>query len=276
MKKLCALMLSCIMLLSLCACKQTTKPEAEDDHNEQGGTAVPDTPAEDTDQSADKGVKCTDEKREKTVADEQGEPLISIQLTVPMPENLPDAQQYYKDWLNDTEYYCALEQENAAEMKKNMQQMGGTFFPYTYESDYTIHRNDGVLLSVLRQIYSNTGGPHPNSTPMAETFVVETGARLVLDDVFSVPAAKYMPRITELVTAMMDENEKKYGDPIYYDDAREKLADNFNPQDFALTDDSLLIFFPTYTLGSYAAGIQYFYIPFSDIDQILNQTWKVK
>ncbi|MEA5038950.1 MAG: DUF3298 and DUF4163 domain-containing protein [Clostridiaceae bacterium] len=270
-----ALLLCALMLLALCACKHTETPPTDDPGSENPddpsvpvGPGTPDVPSE-----GPQPVTCTDQTLEKTLSDDQNNELISLKLTVPMPEGLTAAQQYYTDWLNDTEYYCSLEQEDAAALRDTMLQMGGIFVPYTYEASYELLRNDGVLLSVYRDYYTNTGGVHPNISTMAETFVVDSGARLVLDDVFTVPADQYLSRLKELILPMMDAKEQQFGDTLYMDGVRDTLMEIYDPQNFALTDDSLLVFFPTYALASYAAGIQEFYIPLSDLSDILNSSW---
>ena len=269
-----ALLLCALFLLSLCACAKEVNPSPEPSPVEPTEPSTPTEP--EVPDSNPKPVTCTDQTLEKTLTDEQGNALISIKLTVPMPENMSAAQQHYTDWLNDMEYYCSQELEDAAAARDTALQLGNVFVPYAYESDYQLLRNDGALLSIYRDYYANSGGAHPNVSTMAETFVVETGAQLVLDDVFSVPGEQYLPRIAELVKAMMDQKEKEYGDVIYYDNARDTLTDVYDPQNFALTDDSLLVFFPSYTLSAGAAGVQEFYLPLSGLTDILNTAWTAK
>ena len=42
-----------------------------------------------------------------------------------------------------------------------------------------------------------------------------------------------------------------------------------DPLDFALTEDCLLIFYNEYALAPHAAGPQHFYLPLSDLSDIL-------
>ena len=79
----------------------------------------------------------------------------------------------------------------------------------------------------------------------------------------------YLPRLRDLILAQMDQKETESG-VFYFDFAREQLMTLHDPMDFALTDDSLLIFFDEYALAPYAAGLQHFYLPLSDLADILN------
>ena len=54
---------------------------------------------------------------------------------------------------------------------------------------------------------------------------------------------------------------------------RDTLTEVYNPKNFAVTDDSLLVFFPTYDIAPYAAGIQEFSVPLSALSDILDPAW---
>ncbi|MBO4930480.1 MAG: DUF3298 domain-containing protein, partial [Clostridia bacterium] len=71
-----------------------------------------------------------------------------------------------------------------------------------------------------------------------------------------------------MILAQMDQKETETG-VLYYDFAREQLMTLHDPLDFALTEDCLLIFYNEYALAPHAAGPQHFYLPLSDLSDIL-------
>ena len=59
---------------------------------------------------------------------------------------------------------------------------------------------------------------------------------------------------------------------LYYDTARDDLAQIFNTENFMLGEDTLTLFFNTYDIAPHAVGPQFFDIPFADLADIL-QDW---
>ena len=125
---------------------------------------------------------------------------------------------------------------------------------------------------MLREIYENFGGAHPLVTYRAETFDVSTQGRLLLGDLFTVSEDQYLARLQNMILAQMDQKEADSG-VAYFDDAREQLLNLLDPMDFALTEDSLLIFYNVYALAPHAAGPQQFYLPLSELSDILKPQW---
>ena len=72
---------------------------------------------------------------------------------------------------------------------------------------------------------------------------------------------------------MMDQKIAEYGSDPYYEGVRDQLTTVYDPQNFALTDDSLLVFFSPYDIAPYVAGVQEFYIPFNALSGILDSQW---
>ena len=56
----------------------------------------------------------------------------------------------------------------------------------------------------------------------------------------------------------------------YYEDASATLDQVFDPVNFALEEDSLLLFFNTSEIAPYAAGFQEFRLPWTDLADILS------
>lgn len=193
---------------------------------------------------------------------------VLVDANLPHMESLPQIHSYYQTLWEDLKAIYGLNREDAIRHKADMESMGLEFIPWTVEIQFDVLRNDGKTLSVLREIYENLGGAHPMITYQAETFNVASQGRLLLGDLFSVAEDAYSARLQDMILTQMDQKETETG-VLYYDFAREQLMTLHDPLDFALTEDCLLIFYNEYALAPHAAGPQHFYLPLSDLSDIL-------
>ncbi len=194
--------------------------------------------------------------------------LVRVESNLPHVESLPQIHSYYQTLWEDWKAIYELSREDAIRHKADMESMGLEFIPWAVEIQFDVLRNDGKTLSVLREVYENLGGAHPMITYQAETFDVASQGRLLLGDLFSVAEDVYSARLQDMILAQMDQKETETG-VLYYDFAREQLMTLHDPLDFALTEDCLLIFYNEYALAPHAAGPQHFYLPLSDLSDIL-------
>ena len=193
---------------------------------------------------------------------------VLVDANLPHVESLPQIHSYYQTLWEDLKATYGLSREDAARQWTEYQAMGLEFIPWAVELEFEVTRNDGVTLSVLREIYENLGGAHPMISYQAETFDVASQGRLLLGDLFSVAEDAYSARLQDMILAQMDQKETETG-VLYYESAREQLMTLHDPLDFALTEDCLLIFYNEYALAPHAAGPQHFYLPLSDLSDIL-------
>lgn len=193
---------------------------------------------------------------------------VLVDANLPHMESLPQIHSYYQTLWEDWKAIYGLNREDAIRHKADMESMGLEFIPWAVEIQFDVLRNDGKTLSVLREVYENLGGAHPMITYQAETFDVASQGRLLLGDLFSVAEDAYSARLQDMILAQMDQKETETG-VLYYDFAREQLMTLHDSLDFALTEDCLLIFYNEYALAPHAAGPQHFYLPLSDLSDIL-------
>ena len=193
---------------------------------------------------------------------------VLVDANLPHIESLPQIHSYYQTLWEDWKAIYELSREDAIRHKADMESMGLEFIPWTVEIQFDVLRNDGVTLSVLRQVYENLGGAHPMISYQAETFDVASQGRLLLGDLFSVAEDAYSARLQDMILAQMDQKETETG-VLYYESAREQLMTLLDPMDFALTEDCLLIFYNEYALAPHAAGPQHSYLPLSDLSDIV-------
>ncbi len=195
--------------------------------------------------------------------------VVRATFNMPEIETMPYVTDYYTQVQSDLFNVYCIEGEDALLQK---QDLGENFRPWEMEMSFEVLRNDGTVLSILRQLYENRNGAHPSLVFFAETYGVESQGRLLLANLFTVSEDEYLARLRDMIVAQMDRNETENGG-YYFDFAREQLLSLLDPMDFALTEDSLLIFFDEYALAPYAAGMQHIYLPLSELSDILDTQW---
>ncbi len=140
--------------------------------------------------------------------------------------------------------------------------VGGFFLSISYDE----YRFSDTIVSLVFTIGDYTGGAHPNSWYTTFTFDLEQGQEITLDDLFvegSNPLAVISPIIQQDLLARIGEMT----DPTWVEQGTGENPDNY--QNFAITPDQLIFFFPPYQVAAYAAGPQEASIPLSQIRAIL-------
>lgn len=286
-KQLLALLLA-LLLLTLCACGK--KPEQTEDlpsqqnpetpqGNETPATPenpdssdTPDTPEEPEDVLASVTVNA------RTCGDtvtEEGVTLMEYTLSYPSLPELAQADAYYEALQKQRLEELEREKEALSQQRAEAENTaaGTLFLIHTYESDYQVLRNDGLILSILRTSQDYTGGVHSQSSYAAETILVQEQRLLTLDELFTVSREEYLPRLLDGILQEMDKAEQEANTTIYYEDSRESLPELLDENLFALSGDALMFIFPEYVLAPYAEGVQIFRLNTAEYLDILNDAW---
>ncbi len=214
----------------------------------------------------------------ETYSDEtvSSDPLVRLTVSLPVITSPETLNHYYDDLAAE---YRASGENYLKDAKENLSfaaENNGIFAPYTIETSFSVTRNDGKVFSVLRSVYENTGGAHPNVVTCCDNFDVYENALLTVDDVFSVPFDKAAEVLKPIICELMDKRgeETGMGGDMYYPNAKDDLFSLWDKKDFYFTDTGLALVWQTYSLAPYAAGIQVFEIPFTDeVLEILNEKW---
>ena len=270
-QRLFALLAGLLALCLLASCEKNggsgvAEPDptpAEDPETPGSGDETPDAP--DAPDAAAEPLTVVPYVRSLTVRDgTAGSDTVWIEgeFSVPSIPALPRVTSYYADLSQELQQDC-WNQSGEAQAARELS--SGDWLPWTWELSYQVLRNDGRTLSILRTLYQNTGGPHPSSYVWAESFDAQTGGRLLLGDLFTAEESEYLPRLLDAVRAQMTDNGIDY-----YEDASATLEQVFDPVNFALDEDSLLLFFNTSEIAPYAAGFQEFRLPWADLADILS------
>ena len=254
-----------LLALSLVFSASCAKKAPSDENAPSGEAAAP------------KEIAWSERTFSESFSDEQSgsNPLVILTVSLPLVENNDEINAYYENVassLRDAgEGYLGVARENLTFAAES----NGIFSPYAIDASFEVARNDGKVFSVVRNVYENTGGAHPNTVAYCESFDAQTGALITADDLFSVPfdtaAEALKPQITEMMDARGQETGM--GGDMYYPNAKEDLFSLWDKKDFYLTETSLVLVWQSYSLAPYAAGIQLFEIPFDKLDSVIDLKW---
>ncbi|WP_202708888.1 RsiV family protein [Sporosalibacterium faouarense] len=145
-------------------------------------------------------------------------------------------------------------------------------------ADYKLESVLGNIISMSAYLNGGAGGVGWAGIE-GDTFNLNTGEKLELGDVFKVDEYEYMNFIYEFVskeimTKINSNKELGYGSGYNFDDAYSGVGfesiRGVDPNNFYLTENALVIFYPKYDLACGAAGPQVFSISFELISNMLD------
>jgi len=139
----------------------------------------------------------------------------------------------------------------------------GTFFLSIGNDEY---RYSEDIVGLVFGIADYTGGAHPNSYYRTFAFDLAQERVLTLDDLFTdTPSALGViwPLVQQDLTAQVGE----MSDAAWIEGGAGLVPENY--QNFAITPDELIFFFPPYQVAAYAAGPHEVHIPLSQISAVL-------
>ena len=201
MKPILSVLLALVLCLSLCACgkqpvETPTEPPTEPSVPVSTCPPAPTEPPTEapTEPEAPQVPEVIPGSATTVFKDDGENPVLEMRATLPACEALPQIDGYYKAVYDDLYATAALNAEEAAQRRAEFITDGLDFTPWAVEVDCEITRNDGVTLSVIREVYEHFGGPYPTVTCFCETFDVATQGRLLLSDLF-VEGADYISRL---------------------------------------------------------------------------------
>ena len=136
----------------------------------------------------------------------------------------------------------------------------GAHPPYSYETSFTVMRNDGHLLSIMMEIQSYEGGAHPAYTFATINAVNSNpGEQWSLADLF-VSGADYVAEINSEISAMIAADASMSG-AFWFSSINANQA-------YYLTDTHLVILFEPYSIAPGAYGAPKFEIPFGHLPSL--------
>ncbi|HWQ72348.1 MAG TPA: RsiV family protein [Desulfitobacteriaceae bacterium] len=133
------------------------------------------------------------------------------------------------------------------------------------KADYRVEVQAGDILSISGSGDSWAGGVS-NPTLYGDVFDLNTGDKLTLADIFKVSPDEYLNLIygeaAKSINKEIAEGNNRYSfDDAYSEDGQAVIKQEFKHEKFYLTEKSLVVFYPKYSLGAGAAGTFKFEIP---------------
>jgi hypothetical protein len=139
-----------------------------------------------------------------------------------------------------------------------------------YESgDSVFYAKDKIISILFYEGYYFAGAAHPNNSSYSVNYNMETGKEFTLSDIL-LPG--WETEISRICIADITKQKQSFGiEPAeWVQEGAGPKAENFAV--FNITNDHLLITFPTYQVGSYAEGPSEVEIPYVDIKQFINKS----
>lgn len=281
MKRLCSLALALLLCFGLFGCGgQQKEPDLSADGPEATEPSetfktpeppeepdAPGDPEEPTAADSAAPLEITSAESRTVAADpaDGKTAVLTIDAAFPAIEGMERVTDYYSAMQAELETVYGADAEEAAARREELLSVGSEFSPWQVTMEYEVLRNDGVTLSILRRICENRGGAYPTVALRAETFDVASQGRLLLTDLFAVSTEEALSALMATVWTQMEARS----DTVWLVSDAEQLERLYDPLDFALTDDSLVVFFGDSQLAAHAAGEQRFDLPLSGLSHLL-------
>lgn len=163
-------------------------------------------------------------------------------------------KQYYWNALKKKEYCSNVLYPDAVQAFLQ----GSKAFPYEMIVTITITLQIEQIASFYQQEYLYTGGANGNTTRMSQTVNTLTGEILKLCDFF---------QNTENCETCIKNNiikqiKTSHDLSNYFDNYQSLVEETFNPQNFYLTSEGVVVFFALYDIAPHSTGIPTFLIPY--------------
>ncbi len=147
------------------------------------------------------------------------------------------------------------------------------YYDFGIFNNFDIAQHDKLIQFQIDEVVNSFGAAHPGYSLYSEVFSPLDGRRYALADWF-----KQDVDYRQALADIMLQNEENMQRSLFYDSAMttEEVFEmfNFDGVDYYFTADALVIYYNPYSFASFADGIIEFYIPLSDIADILNDDAK--
>ena len=138
------------------------------------------------------------------------------------------------------------------------------------ELTHHITYNENGLWSLYTQSRESTGAGSPLLTRRGDTWDLTTGYPVPLSAFFS-PHASWKKQLISLAAEEI-QRRKQSGLSLYHETWRKGLRHHFNPQNFYLSPDGLVFFYPMHAIAPAMEGIPAFTVPFPSFNLQLSNS----
>ncbi|HIT88930.1 MAG TPA: DUF3298 and DUF4163 domain-containing protein, partial [Candidatus Merdenecus merdavium] len=130
------------------------------------------------------------------------------------------------------------------------------FHSYTLDVTYKITYNVTCITSLYMEEYTYMGGAHGATTRTSHTWNFISGKQLELKDFFP-DDPSYQQYILENIHKDIAKRQKEKSE-FYFENYEELVRNTFDPKNFYLTPDGIIIYFQQYDIAPYVNGIPEF------------------
>ena len=205
-------------------------------------------------------VKAVPEERVLTAEEE---PVLSLSLRAPALEgDAPQLRRIGRGFARQARAWRARWEgplyAMACAARQAAREQSRPFTPWTAELDFTVTRSGGGLLSLRTDAAERHGAARPLLVRSGETWDLSSGVPVPLSALF--PARRWRRQVRSAVAEQCARRASS-GEFLFYEDWPRRAAADFDPDNFYLTEDTLVIFYPLHTLCPAAEGIPEFFLP---------------
>lgn len=140
-----------------------------------------------------------------------------------------------------------------------------SFVPWTAALDFTVTRCGGGVLSLHTDAAERHGTARPLLVRSGETWDLSSGTPVSLSSLFP-PRTRWRQQVLSAIEAQCA-GRAASGEFLFYEDWPRRVAADFHPDNFYLTEDGIVVFYPLHTLCPAAEGIPEFPLTLPEISQ---------
>lgn len=265
MKRAFLILLTALLIVSLCACNQTTIDPTTETPPQTAATigsefvatqkpmAAVSLPFENDLRSADDGTVIFQYTHQ------------NMRLILPDPEV---ADMVILDFLNRIDAHYS-EAEAIYDTASAAYNGSATWIPYLYSILYEPERIDQTVLSLSGSVRSYAGGAHPSHNCISANYDLTNGQVLTLGSILH-----HIDALEDLKALSLNELDKIAKEQFLFEDYRELAQQRFAKdesydEDWYFTDTGLCFYFSPYEIAPYASGVITIEIPYSSLSGIL-------
>ena len=132
---------------------------------------------------------------------------------------------------------------------------------YEVIAEFTVTYNQNCALSLYTDQYIFTGGAHGSTTRYANTWDLKTGT--------PIPLGRLVPGFMDGKAYITGEvirqirTQMQNGEGDYFEDYEKNAVEEFDPGQFYLTPEGVVVYYQQYAIAPYSSGIPVFLIPYS-------------
>lgn len=147
--------------------------------------------------------------------------------------------------------------------------------PFFTQRKARLVSNDEKLISIIYEVSGYWGGAHGFSYYDIINYSPETGKQILFGDVINTSVEDWENKLTDIVYNICEERTVEGEKISYFENYKNDLKTEFNDNYFYLTKDALVIVYGEYAITPYSEGIQEVEVSFSEIQELLTDTYKI-